>query len=202
MRFLNGREMLDYIQNVGDLYSKKANTYLFCYNDAGSICAYSVDSDMANELAHKSYESGEYWGAFLGFGGCIYDDPSYEGFNPETDVSNLNICEFLIIYDDWIDTESYKFHTNKFFIQFPNGYRLVAKQNQDPNYSNEIIIGIVDSNGMWHQDLAIVRGSCRYGDDCKAIPNGEEFEVLVYADEHYEDYTNHFKIGLYHDDEV
>ena len=48
-------------------------------------------------------------------------------------------------------------------------------------------------DNVWNQDLAIVR--------FVADQNGNEFEVLVYADKDSEDYTDQFRIGLPQEDE-
>lgn len=88
----------------------------------------------------------------------------------------------------------------KIVIELRNGLKLIAAQSNDPNYKNEIAIGVM-KNGVWYQDLAIVRsryktdaiGTTRYAEN--------EFEVLVYADKNDEDYTDSFPIDLYEDGE-
>ena len=49
--------------------------------------------------------------------------------------------------------------TQKIEINLTNGYKLVAKQNTDTEYQNEIFVGVVDPNGVWSQNLAIIRSS-------------------------------------------
>lgn len=78
---------------------------------------------------------------------------------------------------------------NKVVIDLGNNLSLIAEQNTDPEYNNKIYIGISKDN-FWHQNLAIVR---------KADTN--RFEILVYADEDNEDYTNKYTIGLHKDPE-
>lgn len=56
-------------------------------------------------------------------------------------------------------------NNNRIVIDLPNGYKLVAEQNTDPTYNREIFVGIVDSNGVWHQDLAVIRSSYIIGKD-------------------------------------
>lgn len=112
MKFDTAQEMLDYIQDDNechDLYSEKAEIYVFLYNDAGSIATYDINKIEAKELAKKvKYDKygEEYWGAFLGPGGKIWDDVSHECYQ-EGNVSNLEMCEELIEYDDWILTDNY-----------------------------------------------------------------------------------------------
>lgn len=72
-------------------------------------------------------------------------------------------------------------------IKLNNGYHLIAEQNADSGYKNEIMIYITDKNNAVHQDLVIV----------KHLDNGNKFEVIVYADKDDEDYTNKFEIELY-----
>ena len=46
MKFDTAQEMLDYIQDDNechDLYSEKAEIYVFLYNDAGSIATYDIN---------------------------------------------------------------------------------------------------------------------------------------------------------------
>lgn len=85
----------------------------------------------------------------------------------------------------------------KITIPLPNGYSLVATRNADPNYNFEIYVGIVDSDGVWYQDLAIIRNAYSINDNLNVVLKEGEFEVLVYSDKNQEDYTNKFHIGLY-----
>lgn len=85
-------------------------------------------------------------------------------------------------------------------IPLPNGYRLFAAQSEDPTYPNEIYLGVLDHNGRWVQDLAIVMNAYQYNDDGDVVWKKDEFEVLVYADKDNEDFTNDFTIGLYNAD--
>lgn len=87
---------------------------------------------------------------------------------------------------------------NRIVIHLPNGFDLVAEQNTDPKYSNEIFIGITDGNGVWWQDLAIVRNAYTYNNNLDVEWKDEEFEVLVYSDKDNEDFTHDFSIGIHH----
>lgn len=74
--FNSGQKMYDFIESGGDLYSPSIETYVFVYNEEGSICVYTgIDSEYAKEL-----DSGdEYWGAYLGWrGSAIYDTTEYK----------------------------------------------------------------------------------------------------------------------------
>lgn len=68
-----------------------------------------------------------------------------------------------------------------------NGNRIVVEHDTDPRLSNELYIGVVDANGVWIQDIAVVR----------SMLSTDKFEVLVYADAYDEDYTNRFVIDTY-----
>lgn len=85
---------------------------------------------------------------------------------------------------------------NRIVIELPNGYKLVAEQNSDPSYSREIFIGIMDNNGVWHQDLAIIRNSYSINGD-EIVWNDKQFDVLVYGDKDDEDFTDDFSVELY-----
>ena len=91
MTFNNGKEMLNVISQDLDLYNKDTEQYVFKYTECGSICVYSIDNDHAEKLKKQKEEDGEYWGAHLGIGGHIYDDPSHEDYR-EGDYSNLDWC--------------------------------------------------------------------------------------------------------------
>lgn len=74
--------------------------------------------------------------------------------------------------------------------------KLVAEKGIDNKY-NEIYIGI-EKDGVWVQDLAVVRQKYHYQDypdsNMVDVINEDEFEVLVYADKDGADYTNRFVI--------
>ena len=101
IEFANANDMLCFIKNEADLYNTKTGEYIFEYNESGSIASYFLDESEAVELQKKSIETGEYWGAFLGFGGYIYDDPSYEYYS-ENNQSNYQYCEKIFNSKDWI----------------------------------------------------------------------------------------------------
>lgn len=92
MTFVNGKAMLENILNGADLYNREKEIYVFRYNDAGSIAYYYIDNEEAEELAKLKEESEEeYWGAFLGVGGWIIDDPECESYE-EGEETNLDWC--------------------------------------------------------------------------------------------------------------
>lgn len=101
MRFDTPEQMLEFINAGHDLYSEKAEVYVFSYNEAGSICTYNLDPKEAADLAQEANDVGEYWGALLGPGGQIWDDPSHECYR-EGQATNLDCCASLIQYNDWV----------------------------------------------------------------------------------------------------
>lgn len=121
IKFNNGREMYDYLVKSpkGDLYSPSYGTYVFGYNDCGSIAYYSIDVNEAKDLANKCKEYGEkYWNAFLGLGIYICDiGKDYEElwkmgtrmeYNPNEENNAYWFCEECYMYDDWYDTNDYE----------------------------------------------------------------------------------------------
>lgn len=90
-KFKSGQEMLDVIQSGVDLYSSEVELYVFAYNYCGSICVYEIEHKKAYELAVQVNEDGEYWGAYLGLGGSIYDDKSYKDID-EYSMLNIDWC--------------------------------------------------------------------------------------------------------------
>lgn len=81
--------------------------------------------------------------------------------------------------------------------------KLVAEKGIDNKY-NEVYIGI-EKDGVWVQDLAVVRQKYHYKDnpnsDIPDVVNEDKFEVLVYADKNDEDYTNRFVIEQYNEED-
>ena len=71
----SAEDMVNTLQAGMDLYNVLTQEYVFQYNTEGAIAVYSVSLEEAKELEEKSQSSGEYWGAFLGAGGTIYDEP-------------------------------------------------------------------------------------------------------------------------------
>lgn len=88
-------------------------------------------------------------------------------------------------------------NNNRIVIPLSNGYQLVAEQNTATEYNKEIFIGITDDNGVWYQDLAIVRNAYYLNDKWQVEWKDEEFDVLVYSNENNEDFTHDFTVGLY-----
>lgn len=93
---------------------------------------------------------------------------------------------------------------NRIEIPIENGWKIVAEQNSDPNYSREIYVGIEDANGVWMQDLVCIQNKYQYkGFGCsdedwfKWIPG--LFHVIVWGDNGADDYTDKFTIPLRED---
>lgn len=80
---------------------------------------------------------------------------------------------------------------NKIVIPCAFG-NLVVEKNIDDNYK-EIFIGI-EEDGVWVQDIAIVRNAYYYDDNDNVVLE-DHAEVLVYADSNNEDYTHKFSIN-------
>lgn len=103
MKFNDAKELLNYLQFDGDLYSAEAEIYAFEYNNRGAIAYYRITENQASELANESKKSNDYWGAFLGVGGRIIepDDRDYKWFADPTDTDIENWVQY-----EWEDTEN------------------------------------------------------------------------------------------------
>lgn len=84
--------------------------------------------------------------------------------------------------------------SKQIIIDLSNGLKLVAEQNTDPQFKNEIFIGVMKDDGVWYQDLAIVRNAYSYNAAGEVQWNEENFEVLVFGNENDEDYAECFTI--------
>lgn len=94
---------------------------------------------------------------------------------------------------------------NRIEINLGNGLKLVAERNTDSNYDREIFIGL-EHNGVWKQDLALVRPEYTYdhSDDAEygdIIWRNDMFEVLVWGNPNDEDWMNSYQIGRFIPDE-
>lgn len=119
IKFNSAEEMLKMMAegNMVDLYNPRTETYLFVYNDYGSICEYSsIDKEYAKELAKQAMESGNdyYWGACLGPGGSIYDGLDYikentDEYYKEDEIYDhaLDYCEGVYMLEGWMTTEEF-----------------------------------------------------------------------------------------------
>ena len=83
-----------------------------------------------------------------------------------------------------------------------NGYKIVVERSHDPNFPTEVYVGI-EKDGMWIQDLVIVRNAYKVINDktAKVEPNPEAVEMLIYGDTYSEDYTDKVVVDIYKDEE-
>lgn len=97
MEFEHASEMRKYINSRHDLYSRKAQIYVFNRAD-GAICAYKLDKKEAEKLASDfKINKNAPWSALLSKNCTVKDDP----------VSILYYCADLIRYKDWMHPEDY-----------------------------------------------------------------------------------------------
>lgn len=102
MNFASPEQMLDAIINKEvDLYNVNTGDYVFHYSESGSIAVYHLTFEEAVKLDKKASESKEYWGAFLGGGGIIWDDPDRAAENEQE--CNLDYCKATYNLDGWVD---------------------------------------------------------------------------------------------------
>lgn len=107
IKFKNSEEMYQFLKGR-DLYSKKLEMYVFLYNEDGAIAVYDdIDANEATELSKKAKEANEYWASFLGPGGYIMDDDTYDRERQHMKYlwPTFAFCEEYCANDDWMDTE-------------------------------------------------------------------------------------------------
>jgi hypothetical protein len=106
IKFKNSEEMYQFLKSR-DLYSKKLEMYVFLYNEDGAIAVYDdIDSFDVARLVVKAKSINECWAAFLGPGGNILDDDTYDR-ETERDkylLPTRAFCEEYFENDDWMDT--------------------------------------------------------------------------------------------------
>ena len=98
---------------------------------------------------------------------------------------------------------------NRVEIPLSGGLKLVAEQNADPNFSRELYVGIVDSDGAWIQDLVCVQNEYRYKEDGEIeydedkmrvmVWNGYRMHVMAWPVEPCDDITHDFTIPVRRD---
>lgn len=87
--------------------------------------------------------------------------------------------------------------TNRMAIDLPNGRLLVVEQCSNPLFDKEVYITLESKDGMWYQDIAVVRNAFRMDGNQRVIWSEDKVEVLVYSDGNDDDYTNKFSIGIH-----
>lgn len=102
IKFKSAQEMYDLVNEGVDIYNYVTNDYVFLYNDYGSLCAYTIDLEDAKKLQDMAEENDDYWCAFLGVGGRIYDTLKYEDNPPPYDMAMEDLCEPLYAEKGWI----------------------------------------------------------------------------------------------------
>ena len=93
LTFTSAEEMLEKLQTT-DMYNADTGEYVFLYSETGDICTYTLEEEEAKKLAQKTKEHHEYWGAFLGIGGRIWEAESGD---------NLEFCKTRFTDSHWID---------------------------------------------------------------------------------------------------
>lgn len=100
--FKSPDDMLNLIKSGKDFYNINTGDYVFNYNECGSIAAYTLSLEKAAEIQEKAKADKQYWGAYLGPGGRIYDDLSrVEDCNLTTD--NLEWCKEKFALPGWVE---------------------------------------------------------------------------------------------------
>ena len=88
---------------------------------------------------------------------------------------------------------------NRIVIPLDNGYKLIAEQNTG-EFDKEFYIGVETETGAYIQDLVIIRPTYTFKDESVKF-DSDKFEMLVFANNESEDYTDKFVVPLKNDDE-
>lgn len=87
-------------------------------------------------------------------------------------------------------------------IPIAHDRKLLIQQNCDPNYKNEVFIGLGDEDGVWIQDLACVRQPFETDPEtCENTWLPGRYELLVWGDSRYDDITETITIDERKDEE-
>ena len=86
---------------------------------------------------------------------------------------------------------------NRCVVELDNGFKLVAEKGIDPGFEREMYIGIVDSDGVWHQDIVMILNKYTFSEADNADYEDGLLEVHVFADELTDGYTDSFEIKRY-----
>lgn len=88
---------------------------------------------------------------------------------------------------------------DKFIIPLSNGYKLIAEKNSG-EFDKELYVGIERPDGMYSQDLVIVRPTYKFEDN-DVVFDADKFEILVFGDATKEDFTDKYTVPLYVDND-
>lgn len=141
--FKHGREMFETIAKDVDLYNPITETYVFRYNERDSIAVYGgINEEKAKELLALSKENGEYWGAFLGVGGYIYDAETEDG---EYSLDAMNWCNTS--YPGlWIATSEYEEFANchELYGNLASVMMMCTKTIQDKDEEEKMFFELIE----------------------------------------------------------
>jgi len=88
---------------------------------------------------------------------------------------------------------------DKIEIVLSDGYKLIAERNTG-EFDQELYVGIERPDGLYMQDLAVIRPTYKLeNNDVKF--GSDKFQVLVYANNKTEDYSDEFTIERVQEDE-
>ena len=95
-------------------------------------------------------------------------------------------------------------NNNRIEINLGNGLKLVAERNTISDFDREIFIGI-EKDGVWTQDLALVRPSYKWKPTLVEYSELEWrddlFDVLVWRNDKDVSFTEEFEIKRYEEEE-
>ena len=83
----------------------------------------------------------------------------------------------------------------KFFkIKLPNGKYLAVSSGDDRDYPYEIYVGIIDEDGEWSQNLAVIMNDYHYENGICKYDN--RISMDIYSDSNSDYATDEFKINF------
>ena len=74
-------------------------------------------------------------------------------------------------------------------VPLGDGFSLAAEPYDCDGYK-EVLIGLLDLDGFWMQDLARVGENYRYGENWEVEPLSGQYRIYVYADSNSDDFTD------------
>ena len=163
--FESAGEMKELVVNKDvDLYSPDLKLYVFHYNDQEAVAVYRLENEEAYKLSVEADKANEYWGALLGPGGSIYDEPE----------------EFFGQYfgELWVDTKYYPEYYKNFLEEKTMSKIDVIKAAAIEALGDENVEVNVEENGrvVIKTTATHIVPSFR---DYDSLPDGEELRQFV-----------------------
>ena len=99
------------------------------------------------------------------------------------------------------DTENKNNLTDSVLVWLDDKIGIAVEKSVNPSYPNEVYVGLMTKDGVWFQDIVMVRTPYEYTDDGIDFKK-DQIEILSYEDENSEDYTRNVKVPIIDPDAV